>query len=50
MDLFFLIDEHTDIADPETARAQADATVDALLDPHKPRPEGEWIGGIVAQQ
>lgn len=50
MNLFFVIDEHTDVADIETARAQADTVMDALRNPHKPRPQGEWIGGEVARQ
>ncbi|KAJ7454224.1 terpenoid synthase [Mycena latifolia] len=50
MNLFFVIDEHTDIAATETARGQADVVMDAIRNPHKPRPAGEWIGGEVARQ
>jgi hypothetical protein len=50
MNLFFVIDEHTDIAATETARQQADIVMDAIRNPHKPRPKGEWIGGKVAQE
>jgi hypothetical protein len=50
MNLFFVIDEHTDVADIETARSQADIIMDAIRNPHTPRPEGEWIGGKLAQQ
>ncbi|KAF8912642.1 terpenoid synthase [Mucidula mucida] len=49
MNLFFLIDEHSDVADKETARFQMECVMDALRNPHKPRPEGEWIGGEVAR-
>ncbi|KAF8493609.1 terpenoid synthase [Gautieria morchelliformis] len=50
MDLFFVIDEHTDVADGKTARNQADIVMDALRNPHTPRPTGEWVGGEVARQ
>ncbi|KAF8481434.1 terpenoid synthase [Gautieria morchelliformis] len=50
MNLFFVIDEHTDIADGKTARNQADIVMDALRNPHTPRPTGEWVGGEVARQ
>ena len=50
MNLFFTIDEHTDVATTKTARRQADIIMDAIRNPHKPRPEGEWIGGKVAQE
>jgi hypothetical protein len=50
MNLFFVIDEHTDVADVETAREQADIIMDAIRNPHTTRPEDEWIGGKVARQ
>ncbi len=49
MNLFFVIDEHSDVADNDTARHQMDCVMDALRNPHKPRPEGEWIGGEVTR-
>ncbi|KAF7309111.1 Terpene cyclase [Mycena kentingensis (nom. inval.)] len=49
MNLFFVIDEHTDVAEPAIARAQADIVMDALRNPRRPRPDGEWIGGEVAR-
>ncbi|KAJ7474115.1 terpenoid synthase [Mycena latifolia] len=50
MNLFFVIDEHTDVASTETAREQADIVMDALRNPYKARAENEWIGGEVARQ
>nr|UPX76568.1 putative 1,11 carbon cyclization sesquiterpene synthase 255 [Hypholoma fasciculare] len=50
MNLFFIIDEHTDIASSETARTQADIVMDAIRNPEMPRPENEWVGGKAAQQ
>ena len=50
MNLFFVIDEHTDVSDNATARLQADIIMDAIRNPHTPRPEGEWIGGKVARE
>ncbi|KAJ7822308.1 terpenoid synthase [Mycena olivaceomarginata] len=49
MHLFFLIDEHSDLADGRTARHQMDCVMDALRNPHKVRPANEWIGGAVTQ-
>ncbi|KAF9038910.1 terpenoid synthase [Hymenopellis radicata] len=49
MNLFFVIDEHSDVADNDTARRQMDCVMDALRNPHTPRPEGEWIGGEVTR-
>ncbi|KAJ7664100.1 isoprenoid synthase domain-containing protein [Mycena rosella] len=50
MNLVFLIDEHTDEAEMETAREQARIVMDALRSPHTPRPPEEWIGGEVTGQ
>ncbi|KAJ7474192.1 terpenoid synthase [Mycena latifolia] len=50
MNLFFVIDEHTDVASTETAREQADIVMDAIRNPCKARAEKEWIGGEVARQ
>ncbi|KAJ6583837.1 terpenoid synthase [Mycena vulgaris] len=48
MNLFFVIDEHTDIAATDLARKQADIIMDAMRNPHTPRPADEWIGGETA--
>lgn len=50
MNLFFVIDEYSDISTPEEVRKQKNIVMDALRNPHTPRPEGEWIGGEVARQ
>ncbi len=45
MSLYFVIDEYSDVADTKLARIQADIIMDALRNPLKPRPAGEWVGG-----
>ncbi|KAJ7120736.1 terpenoid synthase [Mycena crocata] len=50
MNFFFIIDEHSDVADADGARVQANIIIHALRNPHLLRPEGEWIGGEVARQ
>ncbi|CCM04071.1 uncharacterized protein FIBRA_06230 [Fibroporia radiculosa] len=50
MNLFFVIDEYTDVEDATTCREMVDIVIDALHDPHKPRPQGEVLLGEVARQ
>ncbi|KAM7218649.1 Isoprenoid synthase domain containing protein [Rhypophila decipiens] len=50
MHLFFVFDEYSDRSTQEESRQQAISIMDALRDPHKPRPEGEFVGGRVAQE
>ena len=50
MNLFFLFDEYSDVTDAQGVRRRADIIMDALRDPTRPRPEGEWIGGEIARQ
>jgi len=50
MNLFFVFDELSDASDGPQTRHQADCLMDALRNPHKPRPEGEWIGGQIAKE
>lgn len=50
MNLFFVIDEHSDVSTTKTVRQQADVVMDAIRNPHTPRPENEWVGGEVARQ
>lgn len=50
MNLFFVFDEKSDVSDGRETRRQADSIMDALYHPDKPRPEGEWIGGLITQQ
>lgn len=48
---FLIYDEYTDACDTlEEAQEMADIVMDALRNPHKPRPEGEWLGGEVTRQ
>ncbi|PBK94503.1 terpenoid synthase [Armillaria gallica] len=50
MNLFFVIDEYTDNALPETVQQYADIMMDAIRDPIKPRPSDEVVLGQVAQE
>lgn len=50
MNLFFVIDEYTDVEPEPVVRAMVDIVIDALNNPNKPRPEGEILLGEVARQ
>ncbi|KAM7195873.1 terpenoid synthase [Rhypophila sp. PSN 637] len=50
MHLFFVFDEYSDRSTQEESGQQAISIMDALRDPHKLRPEGEFVGGRVAQE
>ena len=50
MNLFFVIDEHTDILDAASVQALAETSMDALLNPMKPRPDGESVIGEMTRQ
>ncbi|KAK7694474.1 Delta(6)-protoilludene synthase [Cerrena zonata] len=50
MNLFFVFDEYSDVAAATEVRKQADIIMDALRNPTRPRPKGEWVGGEVARQ
>jgi len=50
MNLFFIFDEWSDNSDENDTRQQADAIMDALRNPYKPRPESEWVGGEATRQ
>ena len=50
MNLFFVFDEYSDVADASEVRGQADIIMDALRNPTYIRPKGEWVGGEVARQ
>ncbi|KAJ7186375.1 isoprenoid synthase domain-containing protein [Mycena filopes] len=50
MNLFFVIDEYTDVEDAATVRGMVDVVIDALNNPHKPRPVGELILGEATRQ
>ncbi|KAJ7651000.1 terpenoid synthase [Roridomyces roridus] len=46
----FLVDDHTDLSNTESAQNQSDILMDALRNPHTPRPANEWVGGEAARQ
>lgn len=50
MNLFFLIDDHTDLLNELNTSMVVEASMDALMNPDKPRPEGESIIGEVTRQ
>jgi len=50
MNLFFIVDEYTDVEPEPVVRSMVDVVIDALNHPHKPRPEGEIILGIIAKE
>lgn len=50
MNLFFLIDEHTDAGDGHSVKVMADIIKDALKNPSAPRSVDEWAGGEAARQ
>ena len=50
MNLFFMIDEHSDAVNGLEARRQADIIMHALRNPSLPSPKGEWIGGEMSRQ
>ncbi|KAI0026900.1 isoprenoid synthase domain-containing protein [Vararia minispora EC-137] len=50
MNTIFVFDEHSDVSSPDEVQAMADAMMDALRNPHKPRPECERVGGEVTRQ
>ncbi|KAI0062662.1 terpenoid synthase [Artomyces pyxidatus] len=50
MNMFFVFDEYSDVSPVEEVQIQADIIMDALRNPHTPRPDGEWVGGEVTRQ
>ena len=50
MNIFYVYDEYTDIADGEGANKVRDIVMDAFLHPEKPRPEGELLLGRMVQE
>ena len=50
MNLVFVFDEQSDTEDDIGAQMMADIIMDALRNPHKPRPMGEPILGEIARQ
>ncbi|KAG9312647.1 terpenoid synthase [Chiua virens] len=50
MHVVFLFDEYSDRSTPIEVRKQKDVVMDALRNPHTPRPKGEWLGGEFVRQ
>lgn len=50
MNLFFVIDEYTDVEPPVVVREMVDVMIDALKNPYKTRPEGENIFGQIMKE
>ncbi|KAI0292657.1 isoprenoid synthase domain-containing protein [Multifurca ochricompacta] len=50
MAVFLLFDEYSDVANEDEVQEMVNITMDALRNPHTPRPEGEWIVGEVTRQ
>ena len=50
MNVFFMFDEHSDKCSAAEVWEQVDILMDAVGDPTKPRPEGEWVGGEIVRQ
>ena len=50
MNLYLVFDEYSDVEDAAGVQRQADSIMDALRNPHKPRPTGEWVGGEIFRQ
>ena len=50
MNLFFLVDEYTDVEPASSVREMVDVVLDAMQNPQKPRPAGEVILGEIARQ
>ena len=50
MNLFYVFDEYTDIADGEGATKIRDIMMDAFRNPHKSRPEGELFLGEMTRE
>lgn len=50
MNLFYVYDEYTDVADANGADTIRNIIMDALRDPQKPRPEGELLIGEMTRK
>jgi hypothetical protein len=46
----YILDEHSDVEGKGVVQKQKIITMDALRNPHKARPEGEWITGEIVRQ
>ena len=50
MNLFFVIDDHTDTLDEANVQMLVDISMNALLNPTKLRPDGESVIGEITRQ
>ncbi|KAI0355478.1 terpenoid synthase [Trametes cingulata] len=50
MNVFFVIDEYTDVETAPAVREVADIVIDAVHHPSKPRPSGEFVLGEIVRQ
>jgi len=50
MNFFFVIEEYTDGKPALVVRERIDIIIDALKDPHKPRPQDEHLLGQIAKE
>jgi hypothetical protein len=50
MTLFYAFDEYSDVEDEVVTRQMADALIDGIRNPDKPRPQGESCLGKMARQ
>ncbi|XP_044718814.1 delta(6)-protoilludene synthase [Hirsutella rhossiliensis] len=50
MNIFFVLDDLTDVATASEVREMSNAVVDALRNADKPRAHDEWVGGEIARQ
>ena len=48
--VFFVVDEYTDVEPEPVVREMINVVIDALHNPRKPRPEGEIILGEICRQ
>ena len=50
MNVYFIVDEYTDVEAPPRVSEMVEIMIDALRNPSKPRPKGEVILGEVVRQ
>lgn len=50
MNIFYVMDEYTDVADAAGANNIREAMMDSFRNPHKSRPEGEMLLGEMCRE
>ncbi len=48
--MLFVFDEYSDVAHEDEVQVMANIGMDALRNPYKHRPKGEWVGGEATRQ